>query len=197
VLVYLGSSDLFKSYYKLDPGQVQSIQAFTFLPWSLKIFYGLISDNVPIAGSRRKSYLLIGALLQFVTMMVLGIQHCETHDLATWMLFISNLSIAFSDVIVDSLMVIQARKFPEDGAEDLNAFSWTCMSVGGFFGSIAAAILTEKYEPQYCFMFSSVMGLVIAYVASRLNVTLEDDGRDSRAGQGSFLDDVKRNFREM
>ena len=25
VLVYLGSSDLFKSYYQLDPGKVQSI----------------------------------------------------------------------------------------------------------------------------------------------------------------------------
>ena len=63
VLVYLASSDLFKSYYKLDPGRVQSIQALTFLPWSLKIFYGLISDNVPIMGSRRKSYLLIGAIM--------------------------------------------------------------------------------------------------------------------------------------
>ena len=63
VLVYLASSDLFKSVYKLDPGDVQTIQAFTFLPWSLKIVYGLISDNFPIYGSRRKSYLLIGALL--------------------------------------------------------------------------------------------------------------------------------------
>ena len=80
-------------------------------------------------------------------MMVLGLQHCKDEQLATWMLFMSNLSIAFSDVIVDSLMVIQARKFPDSGAEDLNSFSWTCMSVGGFFGSIAAAFLTEKYEP--------------------------------------------------
>ena len=130
-------------------------------------------------------------------MMVLGLQHCKDEQLATWMLFLSNLSIAFSDVIVDSLMVIQARKFPDSGAEDLNSFSWTCMSVGGFFGSIAAAFLTEKYEPQYCFMFSSVMGLVIAYVASRLNICLENDGRDANVGQGSFLEDLKRNFREM
>ena len=112
VLVYLASSDLFKSYYNLDPGRVQAIQAFTFLPWSLKIFYGLISDNLPIFGSRRKSYLIIGALLQFVTMIVLGLQHQETETLACWMLFVSNLSIAFCDVIVDSLMVTQARKYP-------------------------------------------------------------------------------------
>mmetsp|Transcript_9728 Transcript_9728/g.11977 ORF Transcript_9728/g.11977 Transcript_9728/m.11977 type:complete len:110 (-) Transcript_9728:1073-1402(-) len=109
---------------------------------------------------------MIGAFLQFVTMIVLGMQHLQSETLACWMLFISNLSIAFSDVIVDSLMVIQARKYPKSGAEELNAFSWTCMSTGGFFGAIAAAILTQRAEPHYCFMFSSVMGLVIAMTAS-------------------------------
>lgn len=113
------------------------------------------------------------------------------------MLFFSNLSIAFSDVIVDSLMVIQARKFPDRGAEDLNSFSWLCMSFGGFFGSIAAAILTQHSEPQLCFIFSACMGLVIAFVASRLNVALEDDGRDPSAGSGSLIDDIKRNIGDM
>ena len=76
------------------------------MPWSIKILYGLISDNVPIFGSRRKSYLIICAIVQFVTMVILGLQHTNCERLAAWMLFLSNLSIAFSDVIVDSLMVI-------------------------------------------------------------------------------------------
>ena len=71
------------------------------------------------------------------------------------------------------------------------------MSVGGFFGSIAAAFLTEKYEPQYCFIFSSFMGLIIAFVAYRLNVCLENDGRDQSIGQGSFFEDVQRNLHEI
>ena len=82
------------------------MQAFTFIPWSIKILYGLISDNLPIFGSRRKSYLLIMALFQFISMLILGFQHAEDESLAVWMLFFSNMSIAFSDVIVDSLMVI-------------------------------------------------------------------------------------------
>ena len=41
------------------------------------------------------------------------------------------------------------------------------------------------------------MGLVIAFVASRLNVALEDDGRDPTAGTGSLIDDIKRNIRDM
>ena len=112
-------------------------------------------------------------------MIVLGLQQAQSEYLATYMLFFSNLSIAFSDVIVDSLMVIQARRYPEDGSEDLNAFSWTCMSVGGIIGSVTAAFLTESYEPRYCFMFSSVMGLVIAFVAVRMNVSLETDGLEN------------------
>ena len=127
-------------------------------------------------------------------MIVLGMQHLQSETLACWMLFISNLSIAFSDVIVDSLMVIQARKYPETGAEDLNSFSWTCMSFGGFFGAIAAAILTQRSEPHYCFMFSSVMGLVIATVASRLNVALEEDGRLRSLGLWA---DIQRNFADI
>ena len=111
VLVYLASQDLFKAYYHMEPGRVQTIQAFTFIPWSIKIFYGLVSDNVPIMGSRRKSYLLIMACLQFASMLILGLQNYKedskgSENLAMWMLFFSNLSIAFSDVIVDSLMVI-------------------------------------------------------------------------------------------
>ena len=114
------------------------------------------------------------------------------------MLFMSNLSIAFSDVIVDSLMVIQARRYPEDGSEDLNTFSWTFMSIGGFAGSIAAAVMTESYEPRYCFMFSSIMGLIIAFVATRLNVSLETEGLENQEdGQQGFWEDFKRNCYEI
>lgn len=40
-------------------------------------------------------------------MMVLGLQHSMLNEtLATWMLLLVNLSFAFSEVIVSSLMVI-------------------------------------------------------------------------------------------
>ena len=29
------------------------------IPWSIKIIYGLLSDNVPLFGTRRKSYLIL------------------------------------------------------------------------------------------------------------------------------------------
>ena len=185
----------------LEPGEMQTMLSFTFLPWSVKIIYGLISDNFPLFGSRRKSYILIMALLQFLSMIVLGFTNAEDLPVsaATWMLFISNLGIAFSDVIVDSLMVIQSRRFPDDGCEDLTAFSWTCSAIGGLSGSIASAFVMEYYEPRYSFMFESVMGFIIAIVALRMNVSLETDGQTKVDGskQGSFWSDLKRNCSEI
>ena len=56
---------------------MQTLMAFTFLPWSVKIIFGLISDNVPLFGSRRKSYLLIMGFLQFLSMLALGLINAE------------------------------------------------------------------------------------------------------------------------
>jgi len=33
------------------------------IPWSIKIVYGLLSDNVPIAGTNRKSYIILMGII--------------------------------------------------------------------------------------------------------------------------------------
>ena len=78
------------------------------MPWSFKIIYGLISDNFPIFGSRRKSYLLIGSFTQFFTMLYLTFyEHDGGNEIiVVFCLTINSLCVAFMDVIVDSLMVI-------------------------------------------------------------------------------------------
>ena len=45
--------------------------ALISLPWSLKLIYGIITDNVKIFGLRRKPYLIFFALLQFAMMLCL------------------------------------------------------------------------------------------------------------------------------
>jgi hypothetical protein len=76
------------------------------MPWSFKILYGLISDNFPIFGSRRRSYLLLGSLLQFMVMLLLSFYGGGNEVLVSGCLFVGNMCVAMMDVIVDSLMVI-------------------------------------------------------------------------------------------
>jgi len=62
-MAVLAVKDLFKTYMGLDPGEMQVYTSMIHLPWSFKILYGLISDNVPLCGTRRKSYLIIMGIL--------------------------------------------------------------------------------------------------------------------------------------
>ena len=93
-------------------------------------------------------------------------------------------------------MVVQARKDPLRGAEDLNTYMWTMSAFGGIVGSLLAAILTDKYEPRYCFFFSSAMGLLVTFTALRMDVSLEqldDDGSQNL----SLYENTVRNLGEI
>jgi len=63
VMVKLASQDLYKSYLHDDPGDMSVYNSLITLPWSLKIFYGLITDNVPLCGLKRKPYLIFFAFV--------------------------------------------------------------------------------------------------------------------------------------
>jgi len=58
ILIALVTQDLFKAYMNCDPDEMQIYTTIISLPWVFKIFYGLISDNVPICGLKRRPYLI-------------------------------------------------------------------------------------------------------------------------------------------
>ena len=64
----LAVKDYFKEYLGLDPGEMAVYISIIHIPWSFKILYGLISDNVPIMGTRRKSYLIIMGAIDFLAL---------------------------------------------------------------------------------------------------------------------------------
>src|SRR5438045_9382405 len=52
-----------KESLSLTPSQLAGIGVWLTLPWTVKMVFGELVDTVPIFGSQRKSYILIGALL--------------------------------------------------------------------------------------------------------------------------------------
>ena len=69
-----------------------------------------------ICGSKRKSYLIIGAILQIVAMITMTFFTYDSVYLAAVCTFLTIMSIAFSDVVIDSLMIVQARKDTKEGS---------------------------------------------------------------------------------
>lgn len=123
-MVLLAAQDYYKQYLKLDPGVMAGYMSLISVTWSIKILYGLLSDNVPVAGTRRKSYVVIMGFLQFLSL--LSIYAFEiSHGLPVALLLsISSMCIAFSNVVVDAIVCVQARRDPAHGSQDLMSLAW-------------------------------------------------------------------------
>jgi MFS-type transporter involved in bile tolerance (Atg22 family) len=86
------------------------------LPWSFKILYGLITDNVKLCGLKRKPYLIIFGLVQTAAMFTLFFAEFDDALTVALFLMLASLSNAFSNVVVDAILIVQARRDPEFGS---------------------------------------------------------------------------------
>ena len=101
--------DIFKTDLGLEPAVTTACSAAITLSWTPKLFYGIISDTFPIFGTRKKSYIILMGLLQFTMAWSIALGKFKSATVITVLGFFMNLSSAFMDVVVDGLMVMQAR----------------------------------------------------------------------------------------
>ena len=146
------------------------LTSFVSLPWSVKLLYGLISDNVPINGSKRKNYVILLGALQFVSLATFWVFDISNVNSIAGLLFLANLSGAYLDVIVDALMVTQSRVDEEDGSEQLQTLSWSALGAGGIFGASLGGYLTENSHPRVSFLIYSLFGVVVMILGVFLKV---------------------------
>lgn len=112
-MFFLSYLDMYKNYYGLEPTHTQILTTIIFLPWVLKFFYGILSDSVPIYGSRKKAWLIIMGILQFVSLTIAALVKIHNPNVMAIVLSFMAFSGAFIDVIADALMVIEAKKYPK------------------------------------------------------------------------------------
>ena len=110
IVATLAVKDYYKQYLGLDPGEMAGYLSIVHVPWSLKIIYGLISDNVPLCGTRRKSYLVIMGIVQFLSLFSIYAFVYDDALVVAFVLACASLSEAFTNVVSDAIMVIQSRK---------------------------------------------------------------------------------------
>ena len=139
------------------------------LPWSIKLFYGLMSDNFPIGGYKRKNYLVINGIIGFTSLSLLVPQSLfESVEVVTVFLFFAMMTTAWTDVLADCLMVVECRKDTVRGSEDLQTLIFLIFSSFGILGAIIGAYFTEYLNPRYGLLLFSMYGLFGSLGALRL-----------------------------
>jgi len=97
------------------PEQVVAIvlAAFTWIttiPWFIKPLYDLLSDFVPLFGSRRRSYFLIMSGRAALAAVSVSLLPGVSYALLATMITLLWLGVGFTDVLTDALMVENERR---------------------------------------------------------------------------------------
>lgn len=114
----LAISDLFKNYYKLDPGEAQTLTTSIVSAWYLKIFIGIAIDGISKYFDKRRYFIATG-LVQSACLLLVSYSDFKSARVAALFLGISSFANAVADVVISAFICEAARLDPEDGAKDL------------------------------------------------------------------------------
>ncbi|MCC6718656.1 MAG: hypothetical protein IT555_12295 [Acetobacteraceae bacterium] len=187
----LGLIDISRDFWvkeslRLSPADLASLGVWLGLPWTIKMVFGQLVDSIPLAGSQRRSYLVLGAALMAAGLLVLA------GAAGGWLVFLSPgglymlgnlllvLGTVLQDVVADAMTTeVVPRTNPDGSARDRAvvktelatvqllgrlALSLGVLSVAGLSGWIA-----EFLSRETVFLIGLVipaLTLVAAVVAS-------------------------------
>ena len=75
-------------------------------------------------------------------MILIYIFNISNAFVVTLLLGVASMSLAFINVVVDAIIIVQSRKDAVHGSQDLMSIAWMAMGVGGVTGCISGGYLT-------------------------------------------------------
>ncbi|MDX1976310.1 MAG: folate/biopterin family MFS transporter [Pseudanabaenaceae cyanobacterium bins.68] len=158
-LAQLAVSFFLKDELHLSPAEVAALVGIAMLPWTIKPFYGLISDSLPILGYHRRPYILISSLLATTAWLTLAFW-VKNPTTATCAIALTSLAVACSDAITDAVVVERARNESLAEAGSLQSFSWTATSLGAVLAAYLGGVLLEQLGSHGVFSITAALPLL-------------------------------------
>lgn len=147
-----------KESLQLSPAQLASFSSLVFTPWIVRPLYGIIGDAIPIFGYQFKSYFFICYTLALGVFLGLAGIQSYTINLLAIAITLVNLSIAFSDVLTDKIMVVQGRIF--DNTAALQAAQWTALGFGKALLYYISGWLAQNSTLAIAFGINAIVPLI-------------------------------------
>ncbi|HWP73331.1 MAG TPA: MFS transporter [Methylomirabilota bacterium] len=125
----------------LTAGQLATFSWIITIPWFIKPVYGLLSDFVPIAGTRRRSYFLIMAALATVAAIAVSLMTGAPYWALAVIITLLWLGVGFTDVLTDALMVENGKPLGLTGT--FQSVQWAALSASSILVGVAGGYLAE------------------------------------------------------
>jgi MFS family permease len=142
----------------LSAGQVATFFAITTVPWLIKPVYGLLSDFVPLFGYHRKSYLLLTSATAATAGLVLGVAGDHSYWRMANFYTLMALGLAFTDVLVDALMVENGKPMRLTGA--FQSVQWGAITTASILVGELGGYLAENRRLHAVFFVAACFPLL-------------------------------------
>lgn len=130
--------------------------AILSLAWAIKPVYGLLTDFVPFAGSQRRSYLLLTTAVASISMMTVYFLPLTSERAVILLILLlpSTVAIAFSDVVIDAMMVTTGQRHNMTGR--LQSVQWACMYAAMIATGVVGGALSQWGMQQTGFLIAAL-----------------------------------------
>ncbi|XP_047075022.1 folate-biopterin transporter 1, chloroplastic-like isoform X1 [Lolium rigidum] len=198
----LGLARLAVSFYlkddlHLDPAETAVISGFSSLPWLIKPIYGFISDSIPLFGYRRRSYLILSGFLGAFSWSLMATAVDSKYG-AAFSILLGSLSVAFSDVVVDSMVVERARGESQSTSGSLQSLCWGSSAFGGIVSAYFSGSLVDTYGVRFVFGVTAFLPLMTSAVAVLVNERRLTPGEHAMSVSGSgFIESSTQHIKQL
>ncbi|CAK9191422.1 unnamed protein product [Sphagnum jensenii] len=189
----LAVSFFLKDNLHLDPAETAFLTGFSALPWLIKPLYGFISDGVPLFGYRRRSYLVLCGLLGALSWGSLAL-FVDNKYAAITLILLSSLSVAFADVVVDSIVVERARGETQGTSGSLQSLCWGSSAAGSIVSAYFSGSLVATYGVRFVFGITAILPLITSAVSGLVH---EEHTHDHVVSDIAGIDDALKGSIKM
>jgi len=161
-------------------------------PFVPVFFYGIFMESVPLCNSRRKHYIILFGCLLTISLSIAALVEFPTPGGLVAALTSSYFCMAVIQTIVDGMLVVELRKDALHGSDDLQTYSWCCLSIGGIFANLGAGAIGQWSKYRYSYMIPGSLSICITIIACFISKDLDGDAKQIR--DMSFCRRLKFNF---
>lgn len=148
--------------------EIAGFMLIVSIPWFLKPLFGLLTDFVPLLGSRRKSWLMLATLMSGIGLLLAGMLDLPAGSTSTLLvlLLVPCVGVALADVVADALMVEKGQPLKLTGR--LQSVQWAALYGAGVLTGVTGGLLSEHDLQQLGYLICatfSLLGFVVAWYA--------------------------------
>ncbi|MEX2222260.1 MAG: MFS transporter [Candidatus Rokuibacteriota bacterium] len=162
----------------LSAGQLAAFTWIITTPWFIKPVYGLLSDFVPLFGTRRRSYFLMMGALASAAASAVSLMPGAPYALLAVLITLLWLAVGFTDVLTDALMVERGKPLGLTGT--FQSVQWSAISAAAIVVGVAGGYLAERRALAAAFAlvacFPIVSLLMAAFVVREPRSRLDLEG---------------------